>query len=101
MLVRADSAGASHQLLDWLTEQGQVRGRQVEYSIGFPVNKGIAVHDAIHTLPESAWTAAMDADGEVRDGAEVAELTGLLDLRSGRPGCGSSSAGRSPTPAPG
>ena len=56
MLVRADSAGASHQVLDWLTEQDQVRGRSVEYSIGFPIHKGIAVHDAIRTLPESAWT---------------------------------------------
>ena len=45
-----------------------------------PCNKGIAVHDAIHTLPEPAWTAALDADGEARDGAQVAELTGLLDL---------------------
>ena len=81
ILVRADSAGASHQVLDWLTEQGQVRGRSVEYSIGFPIHKGIAVHDAIRTLPEPAWTAALDADGEVRDGAQVAELTGLLDLR--------------------
>ena len=26
------------------------------------------------------WTPAYDADGEVRDGAWVAELTGLLDL---------------------
>jgi hypothetical protein len=26
------------------------------------------------------WTAAYDADGQVRDGAWVAELTGLLDL---------------------
>jgi hypothetical protein len=80
ILVRADSAGASHPVLDWLTSQGRVRGRSVEYSIGFPVNKGIAVHDAIHTVPEPAWTAAVDADGEVRDGAQVAELTGLLDL---------------------
>src|SRR5674476_829766 len=31
-------------------------------------------------MPESAWTAAYDADGEPRDGAAVAELTGLLDL---------------------
>ena len=81
ILIRADSAGASHHVLDWLTEQDRVRGRSVEYSIGFPINKGIAVHDAIHTLPEPAWTAALDADGEVRTGAHVAELTGLLDLR--------------------
>jgi hypothetical protein len=80
LLIRADSAGASHPVLEWLTAQGRVRGRSLEYSIGFPVNKGIAVHDAIHALPESAWTAALDADGDVRDGAQVAELTGLLDL---------------------
>ena len=80
ILVRADSAGASHSVLDWLTEQGRAGGRSMEYSIGFPVNKGIAVHDAIHVLPEPAWAAALDADGKVRDGAQVAELTGLLDL---------------------
>jgi hypothetical protein len=80
ILVRADTAGASHQLLDWLASQDRVRGRSVDYSIGFPVNKGIAVHDAIHAVPEQAWTPALDADGDVRDGAGVAELTGLLDL---------------------
>ena len=98
LLVRADSAGASHPVLDWLTAQGQIRGRRLEYSIGFPINKGIQVHDAIHALPEPAWTAALDADGEVRDGAQVAELTGLLNLRRGRSECGSSSGGRSPIP---
>jgi len=80
LLVRADSAGASHPVLDWLTAQGQVRGRRLEYSIGFPINKGVQVHDAIHALPEPAWAAALDADGEVRDSAQVAELTGLLNL---------------------
>lgn len=83
LLVRADSAGATHELLDWLTGQGQVRGRRVEYSIGFPVHKGVAVHDAIHQVPESAWQAALDADGEPRDPqteAGVVELTGLVDL---------------------
>ncbi len=80
LLVRADSAGATHQLLDWLGAQGQIRGRSVEYSIGFPVHKGVAVHDAIHIVPESAWQAALDAGGEPRDQASVVELTGLVDL---------------------
>ena len=80
LLVRADTAGATHQLLDWLTEQDQVRGRSVEYSIGFPVHKGIAVHDAIHQVPETAWQTALDTDGEPRDSAGVVEITGLLDL---------------------
>jgi hypothetical protein len=80
LLVRADTAGATHELLDWLHEQGQARGRSVEYSIGFPVHKGVAVHDAIHTVPESAWQTTLDTDGEPRDGAGVVEITGLLNL---------------------
>ena len=80
LLVRADTAGATHQLLDWLTEQDQVRGRRVEYSIGFPVHKGVAVHDAIHQVPEAAWQTALDTDGEPRDDAGVVEITGLVDL---------------------
>jgi hypothetical protein len=66
--------------LDWLTEQGQVRGRRLEYSVGFPT-KNTALTSAITTIPEQAWTPAITADGEVRDGADVAEVTGLLDLR--------------------
>lgn len=31
-------------------------------------------------IPTAAWSAAYDADHAVRDGAFVAELTGLLDL---------------------
>jgi hypothetical protein len=45
LLIRSDGAGASHGLLDWLTEQGQVRGRSVEYSVGFAVTE--KVRDAI------------------------------------------------------
>lgn len=81
LLIRADSAGASHELLDWLHNQGQIRGRQVDYSIGFPVHKGIAIHDAIHAVPEAAWQTALDADGDPRDGAGVVEITDLVDLR--------------------
>lgn len=37
-LIRSDGAGASHDLLDWLTDQNRVRGRNVEYSIGLPIS---------------------------------------------------------------
>jgi hypothetical protein len=80
LLIRADGAGATHELLDWLTEQGQLRGRRLEYSVGFPT-KNTALTSAITAIPERAWTPAVAADGEVRDGADVAEATGLLDLR--------------------
>ena len=79
LLVRADGAGATHQLLDWLTAQGHVRGRRVEYSIGFPT-KNAAVTSAIARLPARAWTPAVTSHGELREHADVAEVTGLLDL---------------------
>ena len=82
MLIRADGAGSSHGLLDWLTEQGTKRGRTVEYSVGFATNG--KVRDAIAKLPKKVWTAAVNADGDVREGGDVAEITTLLD-QSGWP----------------
>ena len=78
LLVRADGAGASHGLLDWLTTQNTTRGRTVEYSIGFAVTE--TVRDAIRLVPKKAWTPALDADGHVRVHGDVTEITGLLNL---------------------
>ncbi len=78
LLVRSDGAGASHDLLDWLTEQDRVRGRRVEYSVGFAVTQKI--RDAIALVPKKVWSPATDAEGGIREGGDVAELTGLLDL---------------------
>lgn len=78
MLIRADGAGASHWLLDWLTAQGRLRGRRLAYPVGFAVTEN--VRTAIALLPQTAWSAALDADGDVREGGDVAELTGLLEL---------------------
>jgi hypothetical protein len=53
------------------------------------------VQQAILALPQNAWTPAVEADGEIRDGADVAELTAMLpDLAAaaGPRGCESSSA---------
>jgi hypothetical protein len=36
--------------------------------------------DLLKLIPDTAWTEAYDSDGRARDGAWVAELTGLLDL---------------------
>ena len=78
LLIRSDGAGASRDLLDWLTEQGLVRGRKVEYSMGFAVTEKI--RDAIELVPKKVWSPALDADGGVREGGDVAELTGLVNL---------------------
>ncbi|MGH3470557.1 MAG: hypothetical protein ACRDPG_00745 [Nocardioidaceae bacterium] len=78
LLVRSDGCRASHDLLDWLTEQGQVRGRRVEYSVGSAITEKI--RHTIKLVPKQLWATAIDADGGIRDGGDVAELTGLLDL---------------------
>jgi hypothetical protein len=78
LLVRGDSAAATHAVLDWLVEQGAKRGRQVEYSIGWAI--GEPERTAIAGIPTSGWSPAINADGQIREGAQVAELTGLLEL---------------------
>ena len=69
-LVRCDSAGATHAFLDAVVARG------LSFTVGCDL-KG-RVRDAILDVPESAWMPALDAGGEARDGAWVAELdTGL------------------------
>lgn len=72
VLVRIDGAGATHQVLDWLTAQ------RLSYSVGFglPAN----TEKLLALLPKGVWQVAYDSDGTVRDGAWVAELTGVMDL---------------------
>jgi hypothetical protein len=72
ILVRADSAGATHGFVSGLTEAN------IEYSIGHPVDQG--VREALLSFQEEDWREAIEADGTVRDGAQVAELTDLMDL---------------------
>jgi hypothetical protein len=71
ILVRADSAGATHAFVDDLV------GRNLEFSIGFDCDQ--RVQQAILGLPEQAFTPALDPDGRARPGARVAELS-TLDL---------------------
>jgi hypothetical protein len=77
LLIRGDSAAATHAVTDWLTAQNTNR-RRVEYSLGWSI--GEPERAAITALPTAAWSPALAADGGVRDGAQVAELTGLLSL---------------------
>ena len=72
ILVRADSAGATHDLVSGLTDAN------IEYSIGHPVDSG--VREALLSFQEEDWRDALELDGTDRDGAWVAELTDLMDL---------------------
>ena len=74
VLVRSDSAGASTRLAWHLHERG------VGFSVGMPIDAH--VREAILAQPEPGWIPAVDPDGQLRVGAEVAELTGWIDLRT-------------------
>jgi hypothetical protein len=84
VLVSIDGAGASHDVIDYLTwlntapEHGR-RGRRVEYSIGWPVDERTVA--GIEQLREGDWGVAVHADGTVDPAAQVADLTGIM--RSG------------------
>lgn len=72
-LIRCDSAGGTHEFVAWLAQ----RGRWLSYSVGMITE---TIHQCVLQIPASAWTPAVESDGEVRDGAWAAELTGdLLD----------------------
>lgn len=81
ILIRADGAGASKA---WLRHLQRLRrpiedgghGLDLDYSVGFTMTE--AVQAAILALPAWAWTPAVQVDGRLRDGGDVAELTGVL-----------------------
>ena len=76
VLVRVDGAGSTHAYLNWLTSQ------RLSYSVGFTLPD--STPDLLARIPEHVWAPALDAHDPdnvtVRDGAWVADLTGLLNL---------------------
>ena len=90
ILVRADSAGCTHDFLDAVDQM------QLAFSVSMPIDE--PVRRAILAVPESAWQTAIRQDATERDGAWVAELDGL-DL-SGWP-AGSRAICRRERPHPG
>jgi hypothetical protein len=78
ILVRADTAGCTKAFLAHVRSL-QDRGVACEFSVGWAVNA--REHDAIATVPKHVWVDAIDADGAHRDGAGLAEITGLLPAK--------------------
>lgn len=72
ILVRTDIGGQTHQFTSDCREAG------IGFSVGYELNA--TVRAAILKVPQAAWVQAIDAGGEDRDGAWVAELTDRLDL---------------------
>jgi hypothetical protein len=96
LMITCDGAGASHDLVKKLDKLAARRGYQVIYSVGWALTEREKA--ALALVPESAWEAAIDGRGKVRerraDGAcanprcadracwieeaHITELTGLL-----------------------
>jgi len=85
-VVRSDSAGATHDFANSCVETG------CGFSFGFPVTEAIrravgeiatefdSEGDIVVPASGGSWVEAVEADGEVRDGAWVAEITDHVDL---------------------
>src|SRR5215218_4248604 len=66
LLVRADSAGLTHELLDFLHDAN------IRFSVGVDMTED--VRQAVLAIRERDWAPAVSADGEEREKALVAEL---------------------------
>jgi hypothetical protein len=96
LMITCDGAGASHDLVKKLDKLASRRGYQVIYSVGWALTGREKA--ALALVPETAWEAAIDGQGKVRERraddacadercahrrcwieeAHVTELTGLL-----------------------
>lgn len=78
VLARSDSAGATHAFAAACVAEG------LEFSLGFPVDARI--QGIVDVIPEECWHPAIETDtgdgNEIREGAWVAEATGMIDLES-------------------
>ena len=72
IVLRADAAGSALDLCQ------AARDARIGYLVGFDLTK--RVRRAILSLPETAWRPALRQDGGEREGAQVAEITELLEF---------------------
>jgi hypothetical protein len=72
IVLRADSAGQSHELLDWCREA------RIRYSVGYELSD--AVRAQVLQITEGDWVSAVQQDGTPRTNGQVAEITSHLDL---------------------
>mgnify|MGYP003701047481 CR=1 FL=1 len=79
ILVRADSAGATHGLVDYC------RDGNMRFSVGYELTE--PVRAAILQIPDDAWVPALDQDGSERENGEVCEITDMVDLSAWPEGC--------------
>jgi len=74
IVLRIDSAGACHELLDWCREA------RIAFSVGYDLTE--AVRAAIVEIADGDWACSLDQDGAERPNGQVAEITDDLDLKA-------------------
>ena len=74
ILVRADTAGATHGLI------GYCRAQDMRFSVGYELTE--PVRAAVLEVPEQAWVTALDQDGSQRPNGQVAEISDRVQLGS-------------------
>ena len=74
ILVRTDTAGATHGLVDYCREAN------LRFSVGYELTE--TVRAAILTIPAQAWVPALAQDGSERENGEVSEITDSVELGS-------------------
>jgi hypothetical protein len=74
ILIRADSAGATHDTAD------HCHDANLRFSFGYELTEQVraAILETLH----NAWAPALDQDGSERENGEVAEITDRVDLSS-------------------
>ncbi|MGI8412849.1 MAG: IS1380 family transposase [Solirubrobacteraceae bacterium] len=72
ILVRADGAGATHELTEYC------QGGGMRFSFGFDLSAPVL--DAIIEVPETLWVNAIRTDGSEREHSQVVEITSRIDL---------------------
>ncbi|SFR00126.1 hypothetical protein SAMN04488564_1011021 [Lentzea waywayandensis] len=72
VLVRTDAAGGTHEFAQWL------HARKPGYSLGFTLPDDAV--ERLARIPAHAWTPAYNDERSPRDGAWVAEATGVLEM---------------------
>ncbi|MGH3525232.1 MAG: IS1380 family transposase, partial [Mycobacterium sp.] len=70
VLVRGDSGAGAHEFVWYVHNLG------LYYSVG--VNARQPIVEALAAIPQQAWRYAREPDGRVRDGVQIAELTGWI-----------------------
>jgi len=80
LLVTSDGAGASHDLIGWLTGLDTAAGRKVRYSVGFDVDA--AVRAAANGMRDDWWLPCLsNTTGDADDKVQCVEITDRLRSR--------------------